>query len=52
MIRWRCSVSSAGWAALTCHCDLSNLPFLDTIDPEDSYLSWDITLETESGHRR
>jgi two-component system chemotaxis sensor kinase CheA len=35
---------------LTCHCDLKNLPFLDTIDPEDSYLSWDLRLETASEH--
>jgi len=34
---------------LSCQCDLKNLPFLDTIEPEDSYLSWDIRLETESG---
>jgi two-component system chemotaxis sensor kinase CheA len=34
--------------ALACRCDLANLPFLDTIDPEDSYLAWDITLDTES----
>ncbi|WP_421692812.1 chemotaxis protein CheA [Aestuariivirga sp.] len=33
---------------LTCQCDIKNLPFLDTIDPEDSYLSWHLTLETES----
>lgn len=33
---------------LTCRCDLGNLPFLDTIDPEDSYLAWDITLDTAS----
>jgi two-component system chemotaxis sensor kinase CheA len=36
--------------SVTCHCDLKNLPFLDTMDPEDSYLSWDLRLETESGH--
>jgi two-component system, chemotaxis family, sensor kinase CheA len=36
--------------SLTCHCDLKNLPFLDTMDPEDSYLSWDLRLETESAH--
>jgi two-component system chemotaxis sensor kinase CheA len=35
--------------SVTCHCDLGNLPFLDTIDPEDSYLAWNIALETESG---
>ena len=34
--------------SVTCQCDISNLPFLDTLDPEDSYLSWDLTLETES----
>lgn len=33
---------------LTCQCDLKNLPFLDTMDPEDSYLSWDLRLETLS----
>lgn len=33
---------------LTCHCDFKNLPFLDTIEPEDSYLSWDMQLETEA----
>ncbi len=33
---------------LSCRCDLRNLPFLDTLDPEDSYLSWELTLETES----
>jgi two-component system, chemotaxis family, sensor kinase CheA len=36
--------------SLTCHCELKNLPFLDTIDPEDSYLSWDLRLETASDH--
>jgi two-component system, chemotaxis family, sensor kinase CheA len=36
--------------SLTCICELKNLPFLDTIDPEDSYLSWDIRLETASDH--
>jgi two-component system chemotaxis sensor kinase CheA len=34
--------------SLTCQCDLKNLPFLDTMDPEDSYLSWDLRLETAS----
>ena len=34
--------------SLTSQCDLKNLPFLDTMDPEDSYLSWDLRLETES----
>jgi two-component system chemotaxis sensor kinase CheA len=34
--------------SLTSHCDLKNLPFLDTMDPEDSYLSWDLRLETAS----
>ncbi|WP_395662538.1 chemotaxis protein CheA [Aestuariivirga sp.] len=34
--------------SLTCQCDLKNLPFLDTMDPEDSYLSWDLRLETLS----
>lgn len=34
---------------LTCQCDFKNLPFLDTIEPEDSYLSWDMRLETASG---
>ena len=33
---------------LSCQCDLANLPFLDTIDPEDSYLSWVLRLETAS----
>lgn len=33
---------------MTCHCDLKNLPFLDTLELEDSYLSWDIRLETTS----
>jgi hypothetical protein len=36
--------------SVTCQCDLKNLPFLDTMDPEDSYLSWDLRLETESEH--
>jgi two-component system chemotaxis sensor kinase CheA len=36
--------------SVTCQCDIKNLPFLDTIDPEDSYLSWDLRLETESEH--
>ncbi|MCA3573699.1 MAG: Hpt domain-containing protein, partial [Aestuariivirga sp.] len=34
--------------SLDCRCDLGSLPFLDTLDPEDSYLSWELTLETES----
>jgi two-component system chemotaxis sensor kinase CheA len=34
---------------VTCQCDLKNLPFLDTIEPEDSYLSWEIRIETASG---
>lgn len=29
-------------------CDIKNLPFLDTFEPEDSYLSWELRLETES----
>jgi succinyl-CoA synthetase beta subunit len=33
---------------LTAQCDIKNLPFLDTIEPEDSYLSWELQLETES----
>jgi two-component system, chemotaxis family, sensor kinase CheA len=33
---------------LTAHCDIKNLPFLDTFDPEDSYLSWELRLDTES----
>ena len=33
---------------VTSQCDLKNLPFLDTIEPEDSYLSWDLRIETES----
>ena len=33
---------------LTAQCDIKNLPFLDTIEPEDSYLSWVLHLETES----
>ncbi|MCX7349411.1 MAG: chemotaxis protein CheA [Alphaproteobacteria bacterium] len=33
---------------LTTTCDIKNLPFLDTFDPEDSYLSWELRLETES----
>lgn len=32
----------------TAHCDIKNLPFLDTFEPEDSYLSWDLQLESES----
>ncbi len=35
---------------VSCTCDLKNLPFLDTIEPEDSYLSWDLRLETTSDH--
>lgn len=35
---------------LTCRCELRNLPFLDTFDPEDSYLSWELRLETASSH--
>lgn len=34
--------------SLECQCDLANLPFLDTMDPEDSYLSWVLRLETQS----
>jgi len=30
------------------HCDIKNLPFLDTFEPEDSYLSWELHLESES----
>ena len=33
---------------VACHCDFSNLAFLDTIEPEDSYLSWDLRVETAS----
>ena len=33
---------------LSCHCDLKNLPFLDTMEPEDRYLAWDMRLETAS----
>jgi two-component system chemotaxis sensor kinase CheA len=33
---------------LTAICDLKNLPFLDTIEPEDSYLSWELRLETDA----
>ena len=33
---------------LTSQCDIKNLPFLDTFEPEDSYLSWELRLETES----
>jgi two-component system chemotaxis sensor kinase CheA len=33
---------------VTCQCDLKNLPFLDTIEPEDSYLSWELRIETDS----
>jgi two-component system chemotaxis sensor kinase CheA len=33
---------------VTCHCDFKNLPFLDTLELEDSYLSWDVGLETAS----
>ena len=33
---------------VTTQCDIKNLPFLDTIEPEDSYLSWEIQLETTS----
>ncbi|MFN4143372.1 chemotaxis protein CheA [Aestuariivirga sp.] len=33
---------------VTSHCELKNLPFLDTIEPEESYLSWDLRLETAS----
>lgn len=32
----------------TAHCDIKNLPFLDTFEPEDSYLSWELQLESES----
>lgn len=34
--------------AVTCQCDLKNLPFLDTLELEDSYLAWDIGLATAS----
>lgn len=33
---------------VACLCDIKNLPFLDTIEPEDSYLSWELRLETTS----
>lgn len=29
-------------------CDFKNLPFLDTFEPEDSYLSWELRLETDA----
>lgn len=32
---------------LTAQCDIKNLPFLDTFEPEDSYLSWELTLDAE-----
>ena len=32
---------------LTAHCDIKNLPFLDTFEPEDSYLSWELSLEAD-----
>ncbi|MCA3555384.1 chemotaxis protein CheA [Aestuariivirga sp.] len=34
--------------ALEAQCDIKNLPFLDTFEPEDSYLAWELRLETES----
>ncbi len=33
---------------LEAQCDIKNLPFLDTFEPEDSYLSWQLTLDTEN----
>jgi two-component system chemotaxis sensor kinase CheA len=33
---------------LVATCDLSRLPRLDSFDPEQSYLSWSATLETDS----
>jgi two-component system chemotaxis sensor kinase CheA len=33
---------------LAAQCDIKNLPFLDTFEPEDSYLSWELHLETAS----
>ena len=33
---------------LTAQCDITNLPFLDTFEPEDSYLSFELRLETAS----
>ena len=38
-------LSSLGTAEITC--DESALPKLDTLDPEDGYLTWNITLNTE-----
>ncbi|WP_374333182.1 chemotaxis protein CheA [Aestuariivirga sp.] len=32
--------------SLAVQCDIANLPFLDTIEPEESYLAWDLHLET------
>lgn len=31
---------------LAVQCDIANLPFLDTMEPEESYLAWDLHLET------
>ncbi len=33
---------------LEAQCDIKNLPFLDTFEPEDSYLAWELRLDTES----
>lgn len=32
---------------LQAQCDIKNLPFLDTMEPEDSYLSWELRLESD-----
>ncbi|PZF76564.1 chemotaxis protein CheA [Aestuariivirga litoralis] len=33
---------------LESQCDIKNLPFLDTFEPEDSYLSWELQLDTDA----
>lgn len=34
---------------MSIHCDMSDLPSLDKLDPESAYLSWKIWIKTEKG---
>jgi two-component system, chemotaxis family, sensor kinase CheA len=36
---------------LTAHVDLTRLPSLDALDPEEAYFAWDFELDTKAGHQ-
>jgi two-component system, chemotaxis family, sensor kinase CheA len=36
---------------LTAHVDLSRLPSLDALDPEEAYFAWDFELDTKAGRQ-